>query len=84
MHFVIVVMCMIYLLSICLCSADEVHTIVSGKLALKYSGPEVEAMKLIAQASAKRSLADFQQVCNFILVVVAAFHTLSSFWFTVT
>ena len=43
-------------------SADEVQTIVSGKLALKYSGPSVDAMKSIAQASHKRSLADFQAV----------------------
>ncbi|XP_074659625.1 26S proteasome non-ATPase regulatory subunit 11-like [Tubulanus polymorphus] len=40
--------------------ADEVQTIVSGKLALRYAGPEIEAMKSIAQASHKRSLADFQ------------------------
>lgn len=41
--------------------SDEVQAIVSGKLALKYSGPAVEAMKSIAQASHKRSLADFQK-----------------------
>ncbi|CAG5134610.1 unnamed protein product [Candidula unifasciata] len=41
--------------------SDDVQAIVSGKLALKYSGPEVEAMKSIAQASHKRSLADFQK-----------------------
>ncbi len=32
----------------------------SGKLALKYPGSEIEAMKAISQASKKRSLADFQ------------------------
>lgn len=40
--------------------ADEVHSIVSGKLALKYIGNEVDAMKEIAQASHKRSLAQFE------------------------
>ena len=44
------------------CSSDEVQAIVSGKLALKYQGPEVEAMKSIATASHKRSLAEFQKV----------------------
>ncbi len=43
-------------------SPDDVQSIVSGKLALRYSGPNVEAMKNIAQASQKRSLADFQKV----------------------
>jgi len=41
--------------------SDEVQAIVSGKLALKYQGPEVEAMKSIATASHKRSLAEFQK-----------------------
>jgi len=40
--------------------ADEVQSIISGKLALKYQGDDVDAMKMIAQASAKRSLADFE------------------------
>jgi len=48
---------------VCADSADEVHSIVSGKLALKYIGDEVDAMKEIAQASHKRSLAQFESVC---------------------
>jgi 26S proteasome regulatory subunit N6 len=44
-------------------SADEVHAIIgSSKMIEKYSGRDVEAMKKIAEASQKRSLADFQQV----------------------
>ena len=38
----------------------EVQNIVSGKLALKYSGSNIEVMKLVAQASKNRSLAKFQ------------------------
>ncbi|CAG0912612.1 unnamed protein product [Notodromas monacha] len=39
---------------------DEVPTVVSAKLALKYAGPDLEAMKKIAKASSERSLKDFQ------------------------
>ncbi|XP_035208807.1 26S proteasome non-ATPase regulatory subunit 11-like isoform X2 [Stegodyphus dumicola] len=39
---------------------EEVHSIIMGKLVLKYAGPEIDAMKAIAQASHKRSMADFQ------------------------
>jgi 26S proteasome regulatory subunit N6 len=41
---------------------DDVNGLMSVKLTLKYSGRDVEAMKAVAQASKKRSLADFQQV----------------------
>lgn len=41
---------------------DDVNGLMSVKLALKYSGRDVDAMKAVAQASKKRSLADFQQV----------------------
>lgn len=44
---------------------DDVNALMSVKLALKYSGRQVEAMKAVAQASKKRSLADFQQVNKF-------------------
>lgn len=43
---------------------EEVQNIVSGKLALKYSGADIEAMKLVALASKNRSLADFQSTVN--------------------
>merc|ERR1712002_1239661 len=48
------------LMKIMLDSADEVTSIISGKLALRYAGPEINAMRSIAKAAANRSLADFQ------------------------
>merc|ERR1712141_967428 len=40
---------------------DEVTNLVSGKLALKHAGPELEAMKAVALSAKNRSLADFQK-----------------------
>lgn len=40
--------------------SEEVQSIIMGRLVLKYAGPEIDAMKAIAQASHKRSMADFQ------------------------
>nr|NVI77758.1 regulatory particle non-ATPase 6 [Cucujiformia] len=45
---------------IMLSNPEEVQQIISGKLAIKYAGKDIEAMKAVAQASHKRSLADFQ------------------------
>jgi len=39
---------------------DEVTNIISGKLALKYSGKDLEAMKAVAASAKARSLKDFQ------------------------
>ncbi|KAI7685351.1 26S proteasome non-ATPase regulatory subunit 11 [Sarcoptes scabiei] len=39
---------------------EDVSSITMGKLALKYSGPNIDAMKAIAKASHDRSLHDFQ------------------------
>ncbi|KAK6059621.1 hypothetical protein COOONC_02747 [Cooperia oncophora] len=38
---------------------DDVNTLLTGKLALKYSGSDLDAMRAIAAAAKKRSLADF-------------------------
>jgi 26S proteasome regulatory subunit N6 len=42
-------------------SPEDVQHIVSGKLAFKHAGQDIDAMKAVAQAAHKRSLADFQQ-----------------------
>lgn len=39
---------------------EDVQTIMSGKLAVKYAGRDLDAMKAVAEASHKRSLASFQ------------------------
>lgn len=41
-------------------SPDDVSSIMSGKLAVKYAGRDLDAMKAVAEASHRRSLADFQ------------------------
>uniref|UniRef100_A0A182JYD3 PCI domain-containing protein n=1 Tax=Anopheles christyi TaxID=43041 RepID=A0A182JYD3_9DIPT len=48
------------LCKIMLGQSDDVNQIVSGKLAITYSGRDIDAMKAVAEASHKRSLADFQ------------------------
>lgn len=45
---------------IMLSQAEEVATVCGSKTALKYAGKELEAMRAVATASHKRSLADFQ------------------------
>lgn len=48
------------LCKIMLGQSDDVNQIVSGKLAITYSGRDIDAMKAVAEASHKRSLANFQ------------------------
>ncbi|TNN03306.1 hypothetical protein fugu_000335 [Takifugu bimaculatus] len=41
---------------------EEVQTLISGKLGLRYAGRQAHAMKCVAQARKNRSLADFEKV----------------------
>ena len=43
-------------------SPEDIHSIVTGKLALKFAGPQIEAMQCIAKASEHRSVAEFKKV----------------------
>lgn len=47
---------------VCVCSAEDVQSIVTGKLALKYTGVQIEAIQSIARASQNRSIAEFEKV----------------------
>lgn len=44
--------------------SEDVQAITVGKLALKYAGPNIEAMKAIAKASHNRSLSEFKEALN--------------------
>ncbi|XP_046846044.1 26S proteasome non-ATPase regulatory subunit 11A-like [Xenia sp. Carnegie-2017] len=50
------------LCKIMLNSPEDVQSIISGKLGLKYSGPPLQAMKKIADASHQRSLLEFKKI----------------------
>lgn len=41
--------------------AEDVASIVSGKAAQRYAGPEVDAMKAVAKAHEERSLQEFER-----------------------
>jgi hypothetical protein len=43
-------------------NADEVASILLGKTVMKYTGPGTEAMRALAGAAKKRSLAEFNEV----------------------
>lgn len=58
---------------------EEVPTLLAGKLALKYTATDLDAMKAIALAAKKRSLSDFNKVLSIIQLCVRIFSL--SLWF---
>ncbi|KAJ1552910.1 26S proteasome regulatory subunit rpn6, partial [Cladochytrium tenue] len=44
--------------------SEDVHSIITSKLGLKYAGSEVDAMKAVATAHQNRSLLEFEQAMN--------------------
>lgn len=55
-------------LKIMLNQPEEVHSLLSHKSALKFSSTDIDAMRAIADASKRRSLADFNKVIILILL----------------
>ena len=48
-------------------SPEEVNAVLTGKSGLKYVGSDIDALKSVASAAKKRSLADFTEVRFFML-----------------
>jgi 26S proteasome regulatory subunit N6 len=52
----------LHLLFVCCCSPEDVQSVVSGKMALKYSGIELEVMQNIAKACKSKSISELERV----------------------
>ncbi|KAJ3413183.1 26S proteasome regulatory subunit rpn6 [Chytridiales sp. JEL 0842] len=52
-----------YLL-LCKIMAEDVHALINSKVGIRYTGPEIDAMKAVATAHQNRSLLEFEQAMN--------------------